>query len=198
MLLGDIAEIKTGMVLTRKKVEFPKDVKATYRLITLKNITENGILNDEPFEEFQSNDVLNPQHFTENGDVLIRLSFPYTAIHIHEATAGLLVPSYFAIIKVDSHKFLPEYIAWYLNTDEVKKELERSQAGTRIPSTNKTALSAIPIVGIPLTKQQAIVNLYNLHQKEKLLYSQLIEEKEKWFTALTKKMIKGEMKEDIL
>lgn len=197
MLLGEIAEIKTGMVLMRKKAEFPKDVKATYRLITLKNVTDNGIMNDEPFEEFQSNDVLNPQHFTGNGDVLIRLSFPHTAIHINEAMTGLLVPSYFSIIKVDSHKFLPEYIAWYLNTDEVKKELERSQAGTRIPSTNKTVLSAIPIEEISITKQQAIVNLYNLHQKEKLLYSQLIEEKEKWFTALTKKMIKGDMKEDI-
>lgn len=197
MLLGDIAEIKTGMVLTRKKAELSTDVKATYRLITLKNVTDNGILNDEPFEVFQSNDMLNPSHFTENGDVLIRLSYPHTAIYINEAMTGLLVPSYFAIITVNPIKFLPEYVAWYLNTGEVKKELERSQAGSRIPSTNKTALSTIPIEEIPLSKQQAIINLYHLHQREKTLYLQLIEEKEKLFMALTKNMLKGELKEEL-
>ena len=35
MFLGDIAEIKTGIVLTRKKVEVGGVAKATYRLITL-------------------------------------------------------------------------------------------------------------------------------------------------------------------
>ncbi len=197
MVLGDIAEIKTGLVLTRKKAEFANDVKATYQLITLKNITDNGIFNDEPFENFQSNDLLNPQHFTEYGDVLIRLSYPHTAIYIKEGTAGLLVPSYFAIIKVDELKFLPEYIAWYLNTESVKKELERSQAGTRIPSTNKSALSAIPIEEIPLSQQQSIIKLYNLHQKERYLYLKLIDEKEKWFTAVTKQLLNGEIEEEI-
>ncbi|AQX53075.1 restriction endonuclease subunit S [Priestia flexa] len=196
MVLGDIAEIKTGLVLTRKKAEFPNEVKATYKLITLKNITDNGIFNDEPFENFQSNDLLSPQHFTEYGDVLMRLSYPHTAIYINEATAGSLVPSYFAIVKVDEFKFLPEYIAWYLNTESVKKELERSQAGTRIPSTNKSALSAVPIEEIPLSKQQAIVKLYNLHQKERALYFKLIDEKEKWFTAVTKQLLKGEKEEE--
>lgn len=189
MIFGDIAEIKTGLVLTRKKAAFPNDVKATYQLITLKNITDNGMFNDEPFENFQSNDLLSPQYFTENGDVLIRLSYPHTAIYIDEATAGLLVPSYFAILKVDKFKFLPEYIAWYLNTEVVKRELERSQAGTRIPSTNKSALSAIPVEEISLSKQQEIVKIYNLHQKEKALYLKLIDEKEKWFTAVTKQLL---------
>lgn len=197
MVLGDIAEIKTGLVLTRKKAEFPNDVKATYQLITLKNITDNGIFNDDPFENFQSNDLLNPQHFTEYGDVLIRLSYPHTAIYINEGTAGLLVPSYFAIIKVNELKFLPEYIAWYLNTESVKKELERSQAGTRIPSTNKSALSAIPIEAIPLSQQQAIIKLYNLHQKERSLYLKLIDEKEKWFIAVTKQLLQSEIEEEI-
>ncbi|MBQ6458296.1 MULTISPECIES: restriction endonuclease subunit S [Exiguobacterium] len=197
MFLGDIAEIKTGIVLTRKKVEVGGVAKATYRLITLKNITENGLFNDEPFELFQSSDVLSPQHFTEEGDVLIRLSYPHTSVYIDASKSGLLVPSYFAVIKVDEARFLPEFVAWYLNREIVKKELERSQAGTRIPSTNKTALSAIPFEDIPIERQQALIKLCNLHQQEKALYNRLIDEKEKWFNAMSKQILQGEPKEEL-
>lgn len=197
MNLGVFADIRTGLVLTRKKAEMGNEVKATYNLITIKNITEDGVFNDEPFEVFQSNDLLNNQHFTEAGDVLIRLNYPHTSVYIDETKSGLLVPSYFAIIKVDQAKFLSEYVAWYLNTDSVKKELERSQAGTRIPSTNKSALNSIPIEDIPIYKQQALIRLWRLHQQEKALYNRLIEEKEKWFNAVTKKIVKGEIREEL-
>lgn len=197
MNLGDFADIRTGLVLTRKKAEMGNEVKATYNLITIKNITEDGVFNDEPFEVFQSNDLLNNQHFTEAGDVLIRLNYPHTSVYIDETKSGLLVPSYFAIIKVDQAKFLSEYVAWYLNTDSVKKELERSQAGTRIPSTNKSALNSIPIEDIPIFKQQAVIKLWRLHQQEKTLYNRLIEEKEKWFNAITKQIVQGEIREEL-
>lgn len=197
MNLGEISDIRTGLVLTRKKVEVGNEVKATYNLITLKNITEDGVFNDEPFEVFQSNDLLNNQHFTEAGDVLIRLNYPHTSVYIDETKSGLLVPSYFAIIKVDQSKFVSEYVAWYLNTDSVKKELERSQAGTRIPSTNKSTLGAIPIEDIPISKQQAVMKLWRLHQQEKTLYNRLIEEKEKWFNAITKQIVQGEIREEL-
>ncbi|GIN13104.1 hypothetical protein J26TS2_29710 [Shouchella clausii] len=197
MNLGDIADIRTGLVLTRKKADMGNEVKATYNLITLKNITENGVFNDEPFELFQSNDLLNNQHFTETGDVLIRLNFPNTTVYIDETKSGLLVPSYFAIIKVDQSKFISEYVAWYLNTNSVKQELERSQAGTRIPITNKSTLSAIPIVDIPISKQQTLIKLWRLHWKEKILYNRLIAEKEKSFNAITKQIVQGEVREDL-
>ncbi|KYD07963.1 restriction endonuclease subunit S [Heyndrickxia sporothermodurans] len=197
MNLGDIADVRTGLVLTRKKAVMGNEVKATYNLITLKNITENGVFNAEPFEMFRSNDLLNNQHFTETGDVLIRLNYPHTSVYIDETKSGLLVPSYFAIIKVDHSKFLPEYVAWYLNTENVKRELERSQAGTRIPSTNKSALGAIPIEDIPISKQQAVIKLWKLHQQEKTLYNRLIEEKEKWFNAITKQIVQGEIREEL-
>lgn len=189
MLLGEIAEIKTGLVLTRKKATIEYNVQATYKLLTLKNINEDGRFNDEPFDEFKSSERLEGHYFTEEGDVLMRLSYPNTAICVGNEQSGLLVPSYFAIIKVDKSKFSPDYIAWYLNLDTVKKELERSQAGTRIPSTNKNVLKTITVIPIELSKQHAITELLKLHHKEKSLYQKLIEEKEQLFKALSYKFI---------
>jgi len=99
MLLGDIADVKTGLVLSRKKAEIKYDAKATYKLITLKNIAENGVVINDAFEEFVSNDKLDEHYFTKEGDVLMRLNYPHTAVFIEKKYSELLVPSYFFIFK---------------------------------------------------------------------------------------------------
>lgn len=191
MQLGEIAQIRTGLVLSRKKAEIEYEERATYKLLTLKNISEDGIINNKLFDEFISNDDLNDHYFTEEGDVLMRLSHPYTAVYIDKNHSGLLVPSYFAVIKMKEVKVLPQYAAWYLNTPNVKKELERSQAGSRIPSTNQHAIRRIPIVLLPLSKQKILIELYQLHQKEIILYKKLLEEKELFFEGVTQQLFGG-------
>ncbi|MDA2631653.1 restriction endonuclease subunit S [Bacillus cereus] len=190
MQLGDIAKIKTGLVLSRKKAEVNYNVKAKYQLITLKNITDDGLIDNDSYEEFLSNDELDNHYFTKEGDVLMRLSHPHTAVFIEKQYSGLLIPSYFAIIKVDQTKFLPGYIAWYLNSVIVKKELERSQSGSRIPSTNQNVLKTLPVVWATLSKQKALIDLYRLHHKEKSLYEKLIEERELLFQGISQQILK--------
>ncbi len=191
MQLGEIAQIKTGLVLSRKKAEIEYDAKATYKLLSLKNISEDGMIVNESFDEFTSNENLDDHYFTEEGDVLMRLSQPFTTVYIDKNYTGLLIPSYFAIIKVNDTKVLPQYIAWYLNTKKVKNELERSQAGSRIPSTNQHTIKNIPIVLTSINKQQVLIEFYQLHQREKLLYKKLIEEKELLFQGLTQQILGG-------
>lgn len=191
MKLGDIAQIKTGLVLSRKKADLEYKVKASYKLLSLKNVSEEGIIIDERFDEFISKDTLDSRYFTREGDILIRLSEPYTAVYISSEHSGLLIPSYFAIIKVKDHSILPQYLAWYLNTNYVKFELERSQFGTRIPSTNQNAIKNIPIKLYPVSKQKMLIELYQLHQKEKVLYKKLMEEKEQLFKGITQHLLGG-------
>lgn len=185
LLIGDIACIKSGTVITRKKAMNKNEVKAIYNMFTLKNVDSIN----EPFEQFQSNDVISPQHFTEEGDILFRLNHPYSATYIDASKKQLLIPSTFAVIKVQVDFFLPEYVAWYLNTAFAKKELEKGQSGTKIPSTNKATLNAIPIEQIDIEKQRNIVQLYKLHLQEKQLLTRLIEEKEKLFQAQITKVL---------
>jgi restriction endonuclease S subunit len=192
MLLGDIAEIRTGLVLTRKKAMLDLQVHATYKLITLKNINEDGTFNEENYDLFQSNEPLEPRYFTVEGDILIRLSYPNTAVCVGKQQSGLLVPSYFAIVKVNHTNFLSEYIAWYLNTPEVKKEIERSQAGSRIPSTNQNVLKTIPIVNKTLNKQKALIKLLELHRREIELYKRLVNEKIQLFKGITEQVLNKE------
>lgn len=189
MLLGDIANVNTGLVLSRKKAEVSFEKKATYKLITLRNITEDGLISTASLEEFDSNDELDSHYFTQKGDILMRLSEPNTAVLVGEEHENLLVPSYFVVIKVEDPNYLPAYVAWYLNTGEVKKSLERSQSGTTILSTNQRIIKALEIKEMSLEQQQNITAIWQLHQKEKLLYRKLIDEKERWFKEITKQII---------
>lgn len=190
MKLGNIAEIRTGLVLVRKKASVEYEVKKTYRLITLKNINDKGVFNKEDFEIFESNDELNKEYFTEKGDILIRLSAPYTTINIDKKTAGLLVPSYFSIIKLKTQKYIPEYITWYLNSDKVKRELIRSQTGTAMSTTNKTIISSIDIKEVPIEEQERIAKIHELYLRERNLLNSLIKEKEQYYKGITDKLIK--------
>ena len=191
MELGDIAEIKTGLVLSRKKAKGEYDVKAKYKLLTLKNVSDDGSIFPDSFDEFHSNDELDNHYFTKEDDVLMRLSHPNTSVYIGKEHSGLLIPSYFAVIKVNKNEFIPEYIAWYLNTSEVKKELERSQSGSRIPSTNKNVLKTLPVIKTTISKQKKFIEILRLHQEEKQLYKRLLEEKEKWLKGISSQIIKG-------
>lgn len=189
MKLGKIADIRTGLVLTRKKAAVQYEVKKTYKLITLKNIEDNGAFNEEAFEIFESNDELDEEYFTEAGDVLFRLSSPYTAVYIDQRTAGLLVPSYFSIIRIKTTKYLPEYIAWYLNSNKVKKELIKSHTGTAMSTTNNAILSSIEIKEIPIGDQKRIAQIKKLYLREWKLLNRLIKEKEKYYLGVTNKLI---------
>ncbi|SKA83019.1 hypothetical protein SAMN05443428_10524 [Caloramator quimbayensis] len=189
MLLGQISEIKTGLVLTRKKAKIKHEIKKVYNLITVKNVDDSGLFNNEFFDAFESNEILESIYFTQKDDILIRLSFPYTAVYINEEHKGLLVPSYFAIIKLKNDIFIPEYVAWYLNTEKVKKELLKSQTGTIIPSTNKNVLNDICIQQLSKKNQQDILNLRNLYIKEQNLIKELAKEKDAYYSAIIKKIL---------
>lgn len=190
MKLGEITDIKIGLVLSRKKASIKYEVESRYKLITLKNIEENGAFNEEQFETFESNDELDNGYFTEEGDILIRLSHPHTSVYIDKSKSGLLVPSYFAIIKLTTQKFIPEYITWYLNTDKVKKELMKSQTGTAISTTNKSILASLDIDEVPIEKQKKIWEIRELHLREIQLLYKLIEEKKKYYKTITDKLLK--------
>jgi restriction endonuclease S subunit len=189
MKLGEIADIRTGLVLTRKKAAMKYQIQNTYKLITLKNIEDNGEFNDEPFESFESNDELSKEYFTKEGDILIKLSAPFTTICIDDKSAGLLVPSYFSIIRLKKPNYIPGYITWYLNSDKVKRELIRRQTGTVMSNTNNTILSSIKIKELPLEDQEKIAQVRELYLRERNLLRSLFREKEILYKGITDKLI---------
>ncbi len=194
MFLEDIIDIKTGIIITRKKADFSDNIKKIYKMITLKNVNEAGYIDDNNEEYLESKEEISNDFFTKKNDILIRQSYPFTCIYIDERHEGLLVPSYFMIIRIKKNIISPQYLSCYLNTEQVKNELIKSQAGTLNPTTNKKTLYSIEIhtYDIPnLEEQQKVVKIIECINKERMLYKKIIEEKERLYKTIQNKIFKG-------
>lgn len=191
MKLKDIANINPGLVTTRKKASINYEIKEKYKLLTLNAINEYGTIDREKLTDFQSVEQLNDQYFTQKGDILVRLNEPFTSIYIDDKDIGILIPSYFVKIKINDKKFKPGYIAWYLNSQKVKREFLRSQSGTLVPSINQKIIRGLDIPVKTIEEQEDILNIYKLYIREIELMKELIRLKEKRFNGITEKLLKN-------
>lgn len=190
MQLKDILTITPGLVTTRKKASIKFEVVETYKLLTLNAVEDYGTIDKNELTDFESIEKLNNQYFTKKGDILVRLNEPFTSIYINLDNEGILIPSYFAKLRINDKKFKPEYIAWYLNSKKVKRDFLRSQSGTLVPSINQKVIYDLDIPIKTIKEQENIVNLYRLYIGEIDLMKRLMEEREKQFNGITEKLIK--------
>ena len=102
MKLGELATVRSGLVLSRKQARKGAPVKMRYPLLSFRAIHPNGYIDMEQLDGFDAAEQLSPEYLTQIGDVIIRLTSPYTAVLIDEASAGMVVSSNFVIIRVEN------------------------------------------------------------------------------------------------
>jgi len=189
MNLINISEVQTGLVLVRKRADAKDKDKHKYHMLTLKSFEPQGVLNEHELDVFFSKEKLEKKYLTNKGDVIIRLTAPYTAICMNDMQEGLVIPSNFAIIRLKVQKFIPEFIALFLNSEIIGKKFFKSAISTTIPLIKTTHLRDVDIPEKTLEMQKKIVELNQLQVKEKILLSHLMEEKDKLAKASINKII---------
>lgn len=189
MDLINISEVQTGLVLVRKRADAKDKDTHKYHMLTLKSFEPQGVLNERELDVFFSKEKLENKYLTNKGDVIIRLTTPYTAICINDMQEGLVIPSNFAIIRLKEQKFIPEFIALFLNSEIIGKKFFKSAISTTIPLIKTTHLRDVDIPEKTLEMQKKIVELNQLQVKEKILLSHLMEEKDKLAKATINKII---------
>ena len=180
MQLEELASVRTGLVTARKKPKGNQRPTKKYSLINLKCINSSGYLNTTVAEEYLSSEVLKADFFTQKGDILVRLSAPYTAVMIKEdSECGYLVPSHFAIIRVDKAKALSEYVLWFLKREStLQKILQNSSGSSAFGTISSGFLASLKIREIRIEKQAVVGKLLLLSEKEQKLLHDLAKQKE--------------------
>ncbi len=178
MKLGAIASIKVGLILSRQEIAEGEKAKATYSLLTARSINEDGQVDKNELQPFKSKSILGKHHLGQKGDVVIRLTPPYTAVSFDETLSGVIVSSLFAKISLDNNSFLPDFLAIYLNSKSVKGELNRLGKHSTSPVLKVSNLSELEIKEISLEVQKKIIEMTDLFWREKNLLNQLREKKE--------------------
>ena len=189
MELKNMSEVQTGLVLVRKRADAKDKDAYKYRMLTLKSFDPKGWLNDGELDVFFSKEKLENKYLTNKGDVIIRLTTPYTAICINESQEGLVIPSNFAIIRLIGQKIIPEFVALFLNSEIIEKKFFKSSISATIPLIKITHLRDIDIPDKQFAVQKKIVELNQLQVEEKMLLSRLMKEKEKLAKASINKII---------
>lgn len=188
MRLGDIAVVRSGLVLARKQAKSGSAYQ--YPLLNLRSIRADGYLDTEALEIFNASEHLNSEYLTHAGDLVVRLSTPYTAVLIEDQDEGMVIPSSFAIIRVDRHHVLPEYLFWLLNTPTVRQQIYENTTGNMLGGIKPSFFNEFIVAPLPLEKQQIIVALNETARHEVRLLTELAAAKSKYYAHIIDKLQK--------
>ena len=179
MQLGCCAEIRSGLVLSRKQAR--EKTENRYSLLTLKSIKPDATVSERDLGVFDAVESLNKEYLTEIVDVIVRTSMPYTSVLIDKKTYGMVVSSNFVIIRCYTDKLLPEYLFWLLNTETVKRDIFKNSAGNMLAAIKPQYFCDLDIE-LPSLREQKLIADFNMTARKELeLLERLKTEKEKLY-----------------
>lgn len=179
MKLGSVAQVRSGLVLARKQARGRTEYR--YPLLNLKCIHPNGYIDTALCEMFDSVEYLNPEYLTHKGDVVIRLTVPYTAVLITDELEGYVIPSSFVVVRTDRSIVLPEYLLWLLNSQQVKQRIYESAVSNMLGAVKPRYFAEFEMEQISISHQQILANLNQLAKREAQLLAKLAAEKERYY-----------------
>lgn len=182
MKLSNAASVRSGLVLSRKQSREPTGIR--YPLLNLRSINPAGYINEEEVDVFDATEQLSPEYLSQIGDVVIRLSAPYTAVLIDKSTAGMVISSNFVIIRTDRSILLPEYLFWLINTPNVKRSIYENSSSNMLGAIKAKFLSDFEIDLPPVLSQQRIAGMNELAMRETKLLHRLAEEKSRYYSMI--------------
>lgn len=189
--LGDIVRFRSGLVLRRKEAK--EKTEFQYPLLTLQSMNPKGRIDHDSLKSFWTAEALNPEYLTRPGEIVLRLTAPYTAVLITEVSEGIVVSSNFIIITCREEKTIPEYLAWLLNTPGFKRQIYKAASGNMLEAVTGAVFAKVRVTLPPLPLQQKIARLKDLSQKECDLLRRLTAEKEKLYRWTIDKIQRGEI-----
>lgn len=186
MKLGTVAYVRSGLVLSRKKAD--EGSKMHYPLLTLRCILPSGRIDMEQLDEYDASERLGAEYLSQTGDIIVRLSAPYTAILIDEQTAGIVVSSNFLIIRADLDKMDPAYLFWLLNTPRIKRRIYENATSNMLGAIKAKFFTDMEIAEISFDDQRTIAQLNQLAQQEQILLQRLAEAKQQYHSTIVESL----------
>ena len=182
MKLQDLASVRSGLVLARKQSREPTDYR--YPLINLRCIQLEGIIDLNESDIYEAKEPLKEEYLSRHGDIVVRLTAPYTAVLIDDLTSGMVISSNFVVIRIEDKQLMPEYLFWLLNTPKVKRKIYENTTSNMLGAVKAKFLMDFELTLLPAESQQKIAQLNLLAKKESQLLKELAEEKEKLYSCL--------------
>lgn len=175
-LLGEICGIRTGYQGIR-------DPGETYQLINLTNLDVSGSIDFNNIKTF-STTQMDEKYLLKKGEILFKKSqsSQYAAGVFNEGPENLVPSIHFFILSINEKAkdiVIPEYVAWYLGEDVVRKYFQSVAAGMVTATIKKSDLAALEIVIPPINVQRKLIEIQRLALEEREMMEEFIFLREK-------------------
>ena len=171
--LISIADIRMGVTL-RGRDATRSVPSGSYNLVRIGDISQDGTLLNDELIQIEPKERVNDDSILRPGDVL----FPNrgtrtTALAYRLDVPRVLAGAQFFILRPDTERVLPEYLAWFLRTEEAARYFEGRRKGTYVKIIQRSDLAEMEMPIPPLNVQQKIVEAANLAMEERILMERL-------------------------
>lgn len=164
--LKHITSIQTGV--------FAKPIqKGEIVYLQAKHFDENGELAETLYPDLNAESKIN-KHLLRKGDVLFAAKGTknFAAWYENEEMPAVASTSFF-VIRLNDKNVLPGYLTWFLNHPRTQTILKGQARGSSIASISKAVLSELEIPMPNIKKQELILRVFKLRNKEKNLKQQI-------------------------
>ena len=148
------------------------EVVETRKVLIPKSISADGSIDIAVLPEEDLKVEADPKKTTEPGDIVMKLSPPYDAGLVTEATQGCLVPSFCAIIRPTSDVDV-QYLLAFMNSTLCKNQLQSQVSGSvmTVLSVGKVKNVNMPLP--PIEEQRKIGQRYMESQRKLCIIRQI-------------------------
>jgi len=180
-----IAEIRMGITLRGRDATRAVET-GSCRLVRISDVSQDGTWLNTEFTCIEPAERIREDLFLRPGDVLFpnrgtRTTAIALALDIFRTLAG----TQFFMLRPHVAKVLPEYLAWFLRTEEAARYFEGRRKGTHVQTLERRDLEELELPLPPLEVQQRIVEVAALAVEERLLAERL--------AALKARLLGGEL-----
>ena len=173
--LYELVDIHSGVVLSRKEASPEGTHAIRYMRLTLRALSDAGILQQSELEPFYSREQLDQTLLTSLNDVIVRLSTPINPVLIGDGQEGLLMPSQIAAIRVkENTPVLPGFLRWFLSQKSILDALQAAEHGTAQRTIKVKSLLDLDICVPSLLVQSQVLRIDALSRRREQLYQELI------------------------
>ena len=146
----------------------------SYRLVRIGDISQEGTLLNEDFVCIEPRQSVSEELILRSGDVL----FPNrgtrtTALAYRLDQARTIAGAQFFILRPETTRVLPEYLAWFLRTEEAANYFGGKRKGTYVQIIERKDLADLEMPLPPLAVQKTVVAAAELAVKERKLSERL-------------------------
>ncbi len=171
--LSAIAEIRMGATLRGRDATRSVPTGSCH-FVRIGDISQDGELLTEDLVRIEPQASVSEAAFLRPGDVL----FPNrgtrtTALVYRLDRPRTLVGAQFFVVRPDVGRVLPEYLAWFLRTEEAAHYFEGRRKGSYVQIIQRSDLAELELPVPPLALQHKIVEAAELALRERILAERL-------------------------